>query len=588
MAGARSGTSRRPKGSIDALPSGALRVRVYAGVDPVTKRRHDLIEVVPPGPQAERQARAVRDRLISEVEQRRNPRTRATVDQLLERYLEQFDGAPNTLTLYRGYVRNHISPLLGHVRAAQLDAEMLDAFYAELRRCRAHCTSRRTVDHRTSRPHECDDRCRPHRCRPLGPTTVRHMHFILSGAFKRAVRWRWVAVSPVGQAEPPAAPKPNPEPPTPAEAARIVAKAWRDPDWGTLLWTAMTTGARRGELCAVRWSLVDLTEGRETVWLRRAIRKEGGRLVEAELKTHQQRRIALDAETVAVLREHHERCRARATALGFELAPDAFVFSGVPDGASFALPDSVTQRYGTTPAHPRPGSTAGPRAPRRPNYCRGRTAPSAPACSSTSCPVPAGSPTSAPASHQPTGNDSAGRSSAGPGIGARRAGTARIAPRADGWRFTSAGTTTAAPACRPCAGSSACARPATSSRTSATPTSPAGPTRPSRTYVGSTAGTSPRPSPTSTPPRRSGSTGRPASGRWTCRCSPAPGSPSVVPRPRVNGPQPPRVHLGRPACRPPSAGRRRRQRNRSTAPRRRDVARNHTVQARSRGVGFGG
>ena len=198
---------------------------------------------------------------------------------------------------------------------------MLDAFYAELRRCRAHCTSRRAVDHRTARPHECDDRCRPHRCRPLGPTTVRHMHFILSGAFKRAVRWRWVAVSPVGQAEPPAAPKPNPEPPTPAEAARIVTEAWRDPDWGMLLWTAMTTGARRGELCAVRWSLVDLVKGRETLWLRRAIRKEGGRLAEAELKTHQQRRIALDAETVVVLREHHERCRARVAALGFELTP---------------------------------------------------------------------------------------------------------------------------------------------------------------------------------------------------------------------------------------------------------------------------
>jgi integrase len=31
-------------------------VRVYAGVDPVTKRRHDLVEIIPPGPQAERKA----------------------------------------------------------------------------------------------------------------------------------------------------------------------------------------------------------------------------------------------------------------------------------------------------------------------------------------------------------------------------------------------------------------------------------------------------------------------------------------------------------------------------------------------------
>jgi hypothetical protein len=89
----------RSRGSIDELPSGALRVRVYAGVDPVSNRRHDLIEIIPPGPEAGRQARRVRDRLISQVEERRNHRTKATVDQLLERYLKQFDGTASTLAL---------------------------------------------------------------------------------------------------------------------------------------------------------------------------------------------------------------------------------------------------------------------------------------------------------------------------------------------------------------------------------------------------------------------------------------------------------------------------------------------------------
>jgi integrase len=335
----------RARGNIETLRSGALRVRVYAGIDPVTKKRHTLTEVIEPGPQAERKARAARDRLVSQVEERRNPRTSATVDQLLERYLDQFDGAPNTLTLYRGYVRNHISPFLGHLKVGHLDADVLDSFYAELRRCRDHCSGRRTIQHRTKGPHECDHRCGPHQCRPLGAWTVRHMHFILSGAYKRAVRWRWVGVSPIDQAVPPAAPKPNPEPPTPSEAARIVTEAWRDPDWGALLWVAMTTGARRGELCAIRWSSVNLDEGREGIWLRRAIRKADGRLVEAELKTHQQRRLALDAETVAVLEEHRERSRARAAALDIELNRDAFVFSGALDGSTFATPDGITQRY---------------------------------------------------------------------------------------------------------------------------------------------------------------------------------------------------------------------------------------------------
>lgn len=327
------------------MPSGALRVRVYAGIDPVSGRRHYLTEQVKAGPKATRQAEAVRQRLLSEVAEKRNPRTSATVDQLLDRYLDQFDGSPNTLTLYRGYVRNHISPFLGHLTVGGLDADVLDSFYAELRRCRTHCSGKRSTEHRTSGSHECDERCGAHRCRPLSPTTVRHMHFILSGAFKRAVRWRWVAVSPIVQAEPPPAPKPNPAPPTPAEAARLLNEAWRDPDWGTFLWVAMTTGARRGELCAVRWSAVNLDEGRESIWLRYAIRKEGDQLVEADLKTHQQRRLALDPETVAVLRDQLARSQARAVALGHHMSSEAYVFSAAPAGDTFPRPDGMTQRY---------------------------------------------------------------------------------------------------------------------------------------------------------------------------------------------------------------------------------------------------
>jgi len=107
----------------------------------------------------------------------------------------------------------------------------------------------------------------------------------------------------------------------------------------------MTTGARRGELCAIRLHSVDLDEGRETLWLRRAIRKEHGRLVEAELKTHQQRRVALDAETAEILREYIQRARSRSASLDLDLLTDAFLFSGSPDNSTFAIPDSVTQRY---------------------------------------------------------------------------------------------------------------------------------------------------------------------------------------------------------------------------------------------------
>jgi hypothetical protein len=45
--------------------------------------------------------------------QQRNPRTTATVNQLLDRYLELLDVDRATRTSYEGYIRSHIRPLLG-------------------------------------------------------------------------------------------------------------------------------------------------------------------------------------------------------------------------------------------------------------------------------------------------------------------------------------------------------------------------------------------------------------------------------------------------------------------------------------------
>ena len=45
---ATSSRRKRTRGSIETLPSGALRVAVYAGTDPLTGRRHYLREVVDP------------------------------------------------------------------------------------------------------------------------------------------------------------------------------------------------------------------------------------------------------------------------------------------------------------------------------------------------------------------------------------------------------------------------------------------------------------------------------------------------------------------------------------------------------------
>jgi integrase len=335
--------AKRPKGRVEKLPSGSLRVSVYAGTDPVTKRRLYLREVVPAGPKAEREAQKALRRLGTQVDERKNPQTSATVNQLLDRYFEVLDRDTSTMTTYAGYADKHVRPLIGAVKVGALDGDVFDRLYAELRRCRLHCDRKPRTDHRTTRQHECDHRCRPHICKPLAASTVRQIHFILSGALKRAVRWRWLASNPIEFAEPPAAPKPNPTPPSPVDAARILAEAWKDPEWGLLVWLVMVTGLRRGELCSIRWRDLDLERGALT--LARSIGQRGRERWEKDTKTHQSRRLALDEESIELLKAHQTRCEAHAQAVDAQLADDAFVFSRSPDGSTHLVPDSVSQRY---------------------------------------------------------------------------------------------------------------------------------------------------------------------------------------------------------------------------------------------------
>ncbi|MFD1528073.1 site-specific integrase [Pseudonocardia aurantiaca] len=125
----------------------------------------------------------------------------------------------------------------------------------------------------------------------------------------------------------------------------MIAESFRvDPDWGMLVWLTMVSGARRGELCALRWRHVDLE--RAVVTVRRAIAQDGNDTEEKDTKTHQRRHVTIDPGTVAALTEHRQRWEARAAALVFEMSPDAFVFSNSPDGATSRKPSSVTQRYG--------------------------------------------------------------------------------------------------------------------------------------------------------------------------------------------------------------------------------------------------
>jgi len=335
---------RRARGEIEQLPSGSFRVRVYAGIDPLSGKRHYLVETVPAGPSAAAQAKKVRARLLNEVDERRSTRTNATVNELLDRYLDVLEVADTTRAGYERLARLYIRPVLGSLPIGRIDGEVLDTFYSQLRRCRARCSrDGRSIDHRVLGLHDCDKRCGPHSCKPLGASYLRQCHVLLNGAFARAVKWRWVGVNPVHQADAPSQPPPDPQPPTPEQAARIVDEAFKDPDWGMFVWLAMTTGARRGELCALRWDRLDVSAG--VLDIRTSLAQINRRVWEKDTKTHQRRRIVLDAQTLALLAAYRAEAERSLGLLDAVVRDTDYIFSAAPDHGEPLRPDTVTQRY---------------------------------------------------------------------------------------------------------------------------------------------------------------------------------------------------------------------------------------------------
>lgn len=155
--------------------------------------------------------------------------------------------------------------------------------------------------------------------------------------------WGWISAE---YADEPPVPKPDLDPPTAAEAALLVNRAWAiSPDWGSLVWTKMTTGVRRGEICGFRWTHLELDDTEAVATIRRTVYVDAdGNIQEKDTKTHQQRRVVLDPETIEVLLDHRDRAKERARTGGYTWSANAFVFSPLPDGRP-VLPDTITQKY---------------------------------------------------------------------------------------------------------------------------------------------------------------------------------------------------------------------------------------------------
>jgi len=234
---------------------------------------------------------------------------------LLGQFMATADLAPTTRADWQCVVDNQLVPALGDVPLWRLTARDCDALYTALKE------------------------------EGLGPSRVRCAHVVLHRAFAQAVRWGWLARNPVSDATRPAVPRVSIHPPDAATVRRLLAAAeTHAPGLACWLSVATATGARRGEICALRWGDVDFAK--RTVRIERSVSATaaGGVFVKTT-KTGGVRLVSITAQAVEALQAHRRRAELTAGGYGRVVKPDDFVFTNDPVAAQPWRPELATRRW---------------------------------------------------------------------------------------------------------------------------------------------------------------------------------------------------------------------------------------------------
>ncbi|MCH7653481.1 MAG: sigma-70 family RNA polymerase sigma factor, partial [Chloroflexi bacterium] len=135
----------------------------------------------------------------------------------------------------------------------------------------------------------------------LSNRTVLHCHRVLKGALRRAVTWEVLTRNPADTVSPPRPQDKNLQT-WDVDTFNAFLEAAKESPYLSMYKLAALTGMRRGELCGLKWDMVDLDAGhlRVTKTLQHI---DGQGLVEGQPKTHRSRRtISLSAGAMDVLR----------------------------------------------------------------------------------------------------------------------------------------------------------------------------------------------------------------------------------------------------------------------------------------------
>ena len=169
-------------------------------------------------------------------------------------------------------------------------------------------------------------------------------HSIISATCRQAVKWGWINSSPTDRVTPPKVVRTAMTVPSPAQLTALVKAAEAtDPVLATAVFLAALTGARRGEIVALRWSDIDLVKGRMRI--ARSITVSQGELHIGRTKTRQSRDIALDPFCIGKLQERSASMAELSERAKAPLVADPYVLSYNADGSLPVNPDTLTHGF---------------------------------------------------------------------------------------------------------------------------------------------------------------------------------------------------------------------------------------------------
>lgn len=295
---------------------GVWELRIALPPDPATGRRRQRSETVYGDRRAAAAALARLAAAGAPSPGDRRAGTAMTFGELLHIWWPAKRGtlAASTVREYQRIIDSRLEPDLGAVHLDRLLPFHLDRYYDELSR------------------------------EGLRAASIRQIHAVARGALGQAHRWGWLPTNTASAASPPRRIAPEITPPTAEQVKHLVAGAEAEsPEFGVLVRLAAVLGARRGELCGLRWEDIDLEE--RTLTIRTGIADVAGRLMETDTKSHRPRTISIDAATTRRLRSYRERAVRNAGEHGTTLATRAFVLSEAPDGTAPYRPDKATGMF---------------------------------------------------------------------------------------------------------------------------------------------------------------------------------------------------------------------------------------------------